>query len=96
MVLTVGSATLAGDYNNDGTVNAADYVVWRDNVNLPVILPGDITPGTVDQSDYDVWRQNFAAGAGAASTAVPEPGAVAFMSMFLACMVSSTGRRRRR
>ena len=27
------STVLAGDYNEDGTVDAADYVVWRNNLN---------------------------------------------------------------
>ena len=27
-----GSVGLAGDYNGNGTVDAADYVVWRDNL----------------------------------------------------------------
>jgi len=65
---------LAGDFNGDGTVNAADYVVWRKNV------------GT--QASYDTWRANFGhtAGSGAAlpsanplSAAVPEPSAVVLM-----------------
>jgi hypothetical protein len=62
------AAALDGDYNNDGTVNAADYVVWRkSNIN-----------GT---AGYNTWRTNFgrtaASGAGAGSlagaAAVPEP-----------------------
>jgi hypothetical protein len=58
---------LPGDYNNDGAVDAADYVVWRK------------TDGT--QSGYNTWRSYFgqAAGGGAGllsteplSAAVPE------------------------
>jgi hypothetical protein len=58
---------LPGDYNNDGNVNAADYVIWRKGL------------GTIyTQSDYDVWRAHFGqtAGSGAGATvnsAVPEP-----------------------
>ena len=38
----------AGDFNNDGSVDAADYVVWRNGL------------GTIyTQSDYDTWRANF-------------------------------------
>jgi hypothetical protein len=50
---------LAGDYNNDGIVDAADYVVWRDNVGTTASLPNDRTSGTVDQSDYDIWQRSF-------------------------------------
>ena len=60
-----------GDYNRDGTVDAADYVVWRKGL------------GTIyTQANYDLWRANFGQtiGSGAAlpsadplSIAVPEP-----------------------
>jgi hypothetical protein len=69
--------TLAGDYNDDGVVNAADYVRWRNTNGQNVTLPGDPTPGSVTQADYDVWAGNFgsvASGGGlAAESAVPEP-----------------------
>ena len=66
--------TLPGDYNGDDTVDAGDYVVWRDNLGQPVVLPNDPTSGTVGQVDYDVWKANFGATLlpGLAS-AVPEP-----------------------
>ena len=48
------AAGLLGDYNNDGTVNAADYPVWRDNLGLAIALPNeDATPGSVTLEDYD-------------------------------------------
>jgi hypothetical protein len=56
-----------GDYNDNGIVDAADYVVWRKNLNTGATLPNDDTPG-VDQNDYARWRANFgntgSAGAG--------------------------------
>jgi len=57
-------AILAGDYNEDGTVDAADYVVWR---------RGDGLPG-----GYNTWRSNFGAtgGGSGAALAVPEPGSL--------------------
>jgi hypothetical protein len=60
--------TLQGDYNTDGVVDAADYVVWRKtNINGP--------------AGYDTWRTNFGrtAGSGAAlagAASVPEPASV--------------------
>jgi hypothetical protein len=48
-----------GDYNDNGTVDAADYAVWRNALNTMTTLPNDQTPGTVDQADYDVWKANF-------------------------------------
>jgi uncharacterized protein YjbI with pentapeptide repeats len=60
-----------GDYHRDGTVDAADYVVWRSGLGT-----------TYTQADYDTWRTNFGqtiGGGGALpsaeplSIAVPEP-----------------------
>ncbi len=68
------SPMLAGDYNNDGMVNIADYVVWRDNLGSTTAkLPNDPTPNLVSSSDYDIWRDAFhASNAGLASLTVPE------------------------
>jgi hypothetical protein len=78
-LLTV-TLILPGDYNDDGTVNAADYVVWRNNVGTDAALPNDITPWSVSPNDYDVWRTRFgqsrAIGA-AAARPVPEPSTLA-------------------
>ncbi|QDV80478.1 hypothetical protein [Botrimarina mediterranea] len=71
------AAALAGDYNNDGRVDAADYTVWRDG-NSP-----DDT-----QAGYDVWAANYGASI-PQSTSVPEPTSVLMM---LALLVGSAGR----
>jgi hypothetical protein len=68
--------TLAGDYNDDGVVDAADYVVWRNNLNGSISLPNDPTPGSVSAADYQVWKSNFGATGGGGlvvGSAVPEP-----------------------
>jgi autotransporter-associated beta strand protein len=63
-----------GDFNNNGVVDAADYVLWRNGGPLE----NDPTDG-VQPEDYDIWRANFGltAAAGAAASvgngAVPEP-----------------------
>jgi beta-glucanase (GH16 family) len=67
-----------GDYNGDGSVDAADYVVWQDSVGQNGIgLPADGSGnGTVDQADYTMWSKNFGMEGGSGSqfaTAVPEP-----------------------
>ena len=59
--ISAPAAALSGDYNANGTVDAADYVRWRDNLNANVTLPNDTTPGMVTAADYDVWRANFGA-----------------------------------
>lgn len=79
-------ALLAGDYNNDGIVDAADYTVWRDSLGTPISLPNDPTPGAVTQSDYDVWKLNFGATQAAASVAAPEPTSALLLSVGLAAI----------
>jgi hypothetical protein len=75
------SSAITGDYNGNGIVDGADYVVWRNNNGLT----GGATPsqgdgngdGNVNSLDYTVWRNNFGdtSGSGSASqAAVPEPG----------------------
>ena len=68
--------SLAGDYNADGIVDAADYTVWRDHPPGLGILLNDATPGIVSSEDYDAWRANFGQtyeSAALASSATPEP-----------------------
>ncbi len=50
---------LAGDYNDNGAVDSADYTVWRDNLGSNVTLPNDLSPGSVTSLDYDVWVANY-------------------------------------
>jgi len=65
---------ISGDYNLNGKLDAADYVLWRNNLGSATSLRNDNTPG-VAQDDYTRWRSNFAspAGSGSATAAsVPE------------------------
>jgi hypothetical protein len=63
-----GGGAATGDYNNDGTVNAADYTTWRDAVTAGATTltnrdPGNM--GAVDDDDFQSWRDNYGAtGAG--------------------------------
>lgn len=72
----------AGDYNDDGTVNAADYTVWRNNLGETMSLtnqsPLAITRSLVDQEDYDLWKANFGAVAGLAPESEFRTGSVVF------------------
>lgn len=73
--LAATDAVIAGDYNADGTVDAADYTVWRAAASNAT-LPGDATPGVVDATDYAVWRSAYGSTESTGSTqlaAVPEP-----------------------
>lgn len=76
--------TLAGDFNGDGRVNAADYVTWRKNIHTT--------------TTYNEWRSSFGVsgvtvGAGTSlSSEVPEPPK---WIMFLAAMAFGACIRRR-
>jgi hypothetical protein len=71
-----------GDFNNDGTVDAADYVVWRNGLGTSYTQP-----------DYDVWRDHFGQTLGASSlrATVPEPVslALAFVCYFALGLAAS-------
>jgi arylsulfatase A-like enzyme len=56
-----------GDFNLDGSVDAADYVLWRFDVRQTTVgqLRSDANgDGIVDDVDYQVWRRNFGRTAG--------------------------------
>lgn len=79
---------LPGDYNGDGSVDAADYTVWRDHLASGQPLPeNDDTPG-VDQGDYTRWKQYFGAGGGGGAIVanVPEPTAICLALLLAVCL----------
>jgi hypothetical protein len=50
---------LKGDYNTDGVVDGADYIVWRRSVGSADLRADGNHDGVVGQGDYTVWRSNF-------------------------------------
>jgi hypothetical protein len=82
IVLSVTGIGTPGDFNGDGKVDAADYVVWRK------------TGGTSQQ--YQDWRSHFGAGMGAGSGdagvnnagSVPEPSSALLVALMACSFVS--------
>jgi hypothetical protein len=77
---------LVGDYNADGKVNAADYVIWRND------------PASFGNAQgYTDWRSHFGQGSGSGSgsgaAAVPEPQSIALIACSIATCIGF-GRRR--
>jgi hypothetical protein len=73
-----------GDFNNDGAVDARDYVVWRNNGLGPL--------------NFSAWRSHFgmtyAGGAGLGTAdAVPEPSSLLAL-LFAACGLALSGKQR--
>lgn len=64
-----------GDYNRDGQVDAADFIVWRDSLGSSAFLAADGSGnGLIDGTDFDIWRAHYGvATSGAGVPAVPEP-----------------------
>jgi hypothetical protein len=87
--------TIPGDYNHNGIVDAADYIVWRKTLGQTGNWFAADGNGIVDNGDFDVWRAHFGqtagSGAGAsANIAFPEP------ATFALIMFASNSWRRRR
>ena len=86
------SNSLTGDYNLNGIVDAADYVVWRDTLTQ-MVPPSSGADGdgnvTIDSDDYDVWRNHFGQSAGGAGSyviaSVPEPATLALLILAEVC-----------
>jgi hypothetical protein len=68
-----------GDYNADGSVDAADFVVWRKTLGTQVATGSGADGnrnGQVDADDYAVWRQSFGTSPASplvATAVMPEP-----------------------
>jgi arylsulfatase A-like enzyme len=68
--------TAPGNYNGDGQVDAADYVVWRKTSGTSTQLENEVsgvTPGQVTQEDYDAWRARIGNNSGLNGNNVQEP-----------------------
>ena len=88
-IVPITDPELAGDYNGDGMVDSADYVVWRDTL-------GDTGAGlaadgngdeVIDVADFDIWSDNFGASgppAASALAAIPEPATVVLLAFCVA------------
>jgi hypothetical protein len=83
-IVSVAAVGIPGDYNNNGAVDAGDYVLWRKYQGTTHALPNDPTGGTIGTAQYNAWRSNFGKppGSGASlngpGSAVPEPSTVRF------------------
>jgi hypothetical protein len=71
-----------GDYDGDSDVDGDDFLIWQRGQSPNGMVPGDLT----------AWKDNFGTAPAGATTAIPEPGALALAATALALAAS---RRRR-
>jgi len=99
--------TQAGDFNLDGNVDGADYVLWRKSGSIASgarFYQGDADlDGDVDSADLVQWRSNFGfarqplsagAGSGVSAAAVPEPAGALLVVLAGSVMAMFSGRHR--
>ena len=99
LVNYITGGAVAGDYNGNGVVDAADYVVWRDSLGGTSLTNegAGVSPGVVNQADYDFWKSRFGStsGSGAGSgtqAAVPEPSTIVLVLGLFAGVAFGTRR----
>lgn len=87
--------SLEGDYNDDGSVDAADFTVWRDTlgqVGTGLDADGDGSGG-IGLGDYAVWVQNFGTSLSSSLVlSVPEPSAA--LILMIGCFTTCRLKRR--
>lgn len=92
-LLAATAPSLTGDFNQNGVVDAADYVIWRDTVGSTTDLRADADGSLqVDNIDLMRWREHFgqtATGSGlGAGAGVPEPSSIVMVLMGVAALAS--------
>jgi hypothetical protein len=89
--IRAGDRGAAGDFNDDGIVDAVDYTVWRNSLNTNFDLAGHgdevgDSLGIVDEEDYILWKAAYGwtappgTGSGGAALAAPEPTTLGFLA----------------
>jgi autotransporter-associated beta strand protein len=99
-VLSVVLGLLTGDADENGVVDAADYIALKSNFGMTsgaLWKDGNFsdtygTPGTVDYADLQILMANFSTRSVGEAPAVPEPGSVMLLMFGAAALL----RRRRK
>ena len=97
------SQQLAGDFNNDGKVDAGDYATWRKANGTNNALLNDNGLGTpVGLAHLELWQQHYgdisvpvSSGSGINGGTIPEPNTMMLFIIGLAGPASTTSRRKR-
>jgi hypothetical protein len=99
MIRAIVSASpgVPGDYDKNGAVDAADYVMWRITMGQSVAAftgaDGDGS-GTIDQADYEFWRARFGDQLPGAADLLPVPEATTGALLFASAICLASRSRR--
>ena len=86
---------IAGDFNNDGSVDGADLAIWKEHFGASLdaaAADGDADGDQdVDGDDFLVWQRNLTGGA---TAAIPEPASASLLAaacsiLYFACKRSN-------
>jgi hypothetical protein len=91
-VVNYTTSTVDADFNNSGSVDGHDFLIWQRNVGLSsgaTNAQGDTDAnGAVNGADLANWRSRFGLpAAGASVGAVPEPSAGMLLLTAAACLL---------
>jgi T5SS/PEP-CTERM-associated repeat protein len=90
------SVVATGDYNGNGVVDGADYVVWRNSQNQegPGLAADANGDRIVNVADYNFWRSRVGnvISTGASSAALPEPTFAAFLIVAVGAAIATRKR----
>jgi hypothetical protein len=83
--INFGAPPVAGDFDGDGDVDGADFVVWQTNFPIEsgaTLNTGDGDgDGDVDGADFVIWQTNFPFSPTPGAAPVPEPAAWILLSL---------------
>jgi hypothetical protein len=83
---SISTALQPGDFNSDGDVDGADFVVWQSNFpgTGKNLATGDADgDGDCDGADFIIWQTNYPFPASPGTSPVPEPGTWLLMALSL-------------
>jgi hypothetical protein len=84
-----------GDFNRNGVVDAADYVIWRKELGRDDLAgcsgPDDNCNGFVDNDDYRSWARRFGnTSINGAAAVISEPSSVPELNSFVSLFLGAT------
>jgi cytochrome c peroxidase len=94
-------ATLPGDYDGSGIVDAGDYTLWKSSFGSSTLLAADGNGDQiVDAADYAIWRDNLGrdwlslSSESGLGSAVPEPATAGLLLLTAVWLISLRSRGR--